>query len=219
MARRPRHRQVCAGLAAVVLGTLLGVAVSVGRAAPAAVAGAPAADPAASSSCLKKNGSPVRPRKCASATPTPDPTGVTPTPQVTPTAVDPTPGADGDRGTTGGFGATGGPVGAVGSADVAAPGGIRAAGIPAGSGMAAPTWTEAAAGPAGSLPLWPILWTGTAVITLVSAGMLLMLRDRRRPPPDTAGPVDDRPEPDQPPRAGGPIRMAWIEPAETEPTE
>ena len=58
-----------------------------------------------------------------------------------------------------------------------------------------------------SLPLWPILWGGTALIALVTAGLLVILRDRR------IRPVSGSQEPDQGvPSPSGPIRMDWVEP-------
>jgi hypothetical protein len=60
---------------------------------------------------------------------------------------------------------------------------------------------------AGSMPLWPILWGGTALIALVTAGLLIALRDRR------IRPDGGRQEPEQGVASpSGPIRMDWTEP-------
>jgi hypothetical protein len=99
----------------------------------------------------------------------------------------------------------GGAPGQPGGTNVVAPGSAGAA-PDGGTGTAARP--AAATKPvADSLPLWPILWGGTALIALVTAGLLVILRDRRIRPDSGSQ------EPDQGvPSPSGPIRMEWVEP-------
>jgi hypothetical protein len=98
----------------------------------------------------------------------------------------------------------GGAPGQPGGTDVVAPGSAGAAD----GGTGTPARPAAATTPVdSSLPLWPILWGGTALIALVTAGLLVILRDRR------IRPVSGSQEPDQGvPSPSGPIRMDWVEP-------
>ncbi len=148
-------------------------------------------------------------------------------------------GAGGDSGGgTGGGTVDGGTGDQVGTDAVApAPGGpaqVRATGVDGrvagGTGDGAGTTpndilgvpTPAPAGdgptlPGTSLPLWPILWTGTAVIVLVTAATLLFLRDRRgrSHTGDDAGDGGTADEGGHPPQEvrspRGPIKMDWTE--------
>jgi hypothetical protein len=96
------------------------------------------------------------------------------------------------------------PAGAVGTADPTDP---AAVGQDGRAQPAGPTSLVSAA-----RPIWPILWGGTLLIAVVTAGLLLTLRDKpnRPAPAEPVGPVD---EPDQTvPSPRGPIRMEWTEP-------
>ena len=77
--------------------------------------------------------------------------------------------------------------------------------------------------PGTSLPLWPVLWTGTAVITLATLATLLFLRDKRTRPAsasDADGDATDRDDgsgdmigaagPVSAPRE--PIKLEWSQP-------
>ena len=93
-------------------------------------------------------------------------------------------------------------------------------------GLPTPKPQSAATIPGTQLPLWPILWTGTAVITLVTVAALLVVRDRRSrtdnagdpddaaidPAGESTGTADDgQPAAQGVPSPRGPIKMDWTE--------
>jgi len=200
----------------MVLVALAAAAVTT-TAAGAAAARAPAqAEPVDKPST--KDPRPCHGRECPTSPPTPAPT------QTDTPGTPPPPGASGDptaAGTAGpgapgqvASGASGAPAGGVVRPGAGAPG--QPGGAAPGPGGSAPDGgsTGTAAKPAAattpadsSLPLWPILWGGTALIVLITAGLLVILRDRRIRPDSGSQ------EPDQGvPSPSGPIRMEWTEP-------
>ena len=208
-------RRTLAGIAVVVLLALAGATVTTtpaGAAAPAQI------DPIDKPS---KDPRPCHGKNCPTDPPTgaPTPTDTTGAPPASGAASDdPTPHGTAGPGAPGqaASGAPGAPAGGAVRPGGGAPGqpGDAGGGARASDGVAVVGGPGTAARPAAattpvdsSLPLWPILWGGTALIALVTAGLLVILRDRRIRPDSGSQ------EPDQGvPSPSGPIRMEWVEP-------
>jgi hypothetical protein len=196
------------GFAVIVLLALAGVS------APTAAAGATVTAATGPGDLDKpsKDPKPCHGPNCPTDPATPTPTDTPAEPQssgsVTPPATSPGNGSPLPPGQQVLSGAPGGPPlrpGAPGQPG----GGAGLVADPATDGDTGATPRPAAAtSPAGTtLPLWPILWGGTALIALVTGGLLVALRDRR------IRPDRGRQEPEQGVASPtGPIRIEWIEP-------
>jgi len=233
--RSPLRRGAGVALTAVVLSTLVGVALPA-MAASVATSGT-AAEPNATSTCHGNSGGHGQGNNCTTSSPTADPTQ---TPSSGSSSGAAGTGGGATSGTAGGAGAgaspgtgtgtggtqqlrdaaggalTGGQAGPSGSGGLSnADGSVGSAAASDGAGPPTPRPAAAATVPGTALPLWPILWTGTAVIVLLTGAALLFLRDRKVEPATAIDAADDGQDADQPvasPR--GPIRMDWTETAD-----
>ncbi|OLB73548.1 MAG: hypothetical protein AUI14_26005 [Actinobacteria bacterium 13_2_20CM_2_71_6] len=231
VAGSPLVRRTVVGLTAVALATLAGTAL------PAAAHTRPEPGTPAMADTPAMAEQPGTPAMADKKTPRPKPShpGPTDTPTPTATPTDPTQSSSESNpppGPPGGGPAPGHPAGPSSSGPAGpAPRGIEhgGAGIPVpangsvepGSSFYAPPQPGNGTTLAGvTRPLWPVLGGGTALVVVVTTGLLLALRERRAGPrPAVAVPVagtvpaDDVQEPDQPvPSPRGPIKVEWTEP-------